>query len=129
MNEVKVNSFLKVMGIIMLVCGILSAIVSLIGIAGVAILALAGANSALLYASVALAVAGAVLQIVAGAKGIGAAKAPEKAPGCVKLGIAIIALSLLSNVLSLIGGGDLDILSIALGLVIPVLYTYSATKK
>ena len=47
MNEVKVNSFLKTMAIIMLVCGILSAIVSLIGIAGVAVLAALGANSAL----------------------------------------------------------------------------------
>ena len=76
-----------------------------------------------------MAVAGAVLQIVAGAKGIGAAKDAQKAPGCVKLGIVIIALSLLSTVLSLIGGGDFDIVSIALGLVVPVLYTYSAAKK
>ena len=129
MNEVKVNGFLKTMAIIMLVCGILSAIVSLIGIAGVAILVLAGASSGLLYGSIGLAVAGAVLQIVAGAKGIGAAKDAQKAPGCVKLGIVIIALSLLSTVLSLIGGGDFDIVSIALGLVVPVLYTYSAAKK
>ena len=129
MNEVKVNGFLKTMAIIMLVCGILSAIVSLIGIAGVAILVLAGASSGLLYGSIGLAVAGAVLQIVAGAKGIGAAKDVQKAPGCVKLGIVIIALSLLSTVLSLIGGGDFDIVSIALGLVVPVLYTYSAAKK
>ncbi|MBP3411701.1 MAG: hypothetical protein J6K89_00405 [Oscillospiraceae bacterium] len=129
MNEVKVNSFLKTMAIIMLVCGILSAIVSLIGIAGVAVLAALGANSGLLYGGVALSVAGSVLQIVAGIKGIGAATNAQKAPGCVKLGIAIIALSILSNILSLIGGGELDILSIALGLVVPVLYTYSAMKK
>lgn len=129
MNEVKVNGFLKTMAIIMLVCGILSAIVSLIGIAGVAILVLAGASSGLLYGSIGLAIAGAVLQIVAGVKGIGAAKDVQKAPGCVKLGIVIIALSLLSTVLSLIGGGDFDIVSIALGLVVPVLYTYSAAKK
>ena len=59
----------------MLIGGILGAIVSLIGIAGVAVLALAGANSTLLYLSVAIAVLGAVLQIIAGGGEIAASPA------------------------------------------------------
>ncbi len=129
MNEVKTNSFLKVMGIIMLICGIIGAIVSLLGIAGVAILALAGANSALLYGSVALAVLSAVLQIVAGAKGIGASKDATKTPACIKLGVVIIVLSILSNVLTVVGGGEFSITNLATGLIVPVLYTISAAKK
>ena len=129
MNEVKQNTFLKVMAIIMLVGGILGAIVSLIGIAGVAVLALAGANSALLYLSVAIAVLGAVLQIVAGGKGIGAAKNPAKIPGCVKIGIVVIVVSILSTVISLIGGGEFKIMNLITSLIVPVLYTVAAAKK
>ena len=113
----------------MLICGILAAIIALLGVAGVAVLALAGANSGLLYAGVAMAVLGAVLQIIAGAKGIGASKNPEKAPACVKLGIVIILVSVLSNVVSMIGGGDFSVASLATGLLVPVLYTVSAAKK
>ncbi|MBR6825746.1 MAG: hypothetical protein IKM59_04280 [Oscillospiraceae bacterium] len=129
MNEVKQNTFLKVMAIIMLIGGILGAIVSLIGIAGVAVLALAGANSTLLYLSVAIAVLGAVLQIIAGGKGLGAAKNPAKIPGCIKIGVVVIVVSILSTVVSLIGGGEFKITNLITSLIVPVLYTVAAAKK
>ena len=129
MNEVKQNTFLKVMAIIMLIGGILGAIISLLGIAGVAILALAGANSAILYLSVALAVLGAVLQIIAGGKGLGAAKDPAKAPACVKLGIVICVLSIVSNIMTVVGGGEFSISNLITSLIVPGLYTFSAAKK
>lgn len=129
MNEVKQNTFLKVMAIIMLIGGILGAIVSLIGIAGVAVLALAGANSTLLYLSVAIAVLGAVLQIIAGGKGLGAAKDPAKIPGCIKIGVVVIVVSILSTVVSLIGGGEFKIMNLITSLIVPVLYTVAAAKK
>jgi len=129
MNEVKQNTFLKVMAIIMLIGGILGAIVSLIGIAGVAVLALAGANSTLLYLSVAIAVLGAVLQIIAGGKGLGAAKDPAKVPGCIKIGVVVIIVSILSTVVSLIGGGEFKIMNLITSLIVPVLYTVAAAKK
>ncbi len=129
MNEVKQNTFLKVMAIIMLIGGILGAIVSLIGIAGVAVLALAGANSTLLYLSVAIAVLGAVLQIIAGGKGLGAAKNPAKIPGCIKIGVVVIVVSILSTVVSLIGGGEFKIMNLITSLIVPVLYTVAAAKK
>ena len=129
MNEVKQNTFLKVMAIIMLIGGILGAIVSLIGIAGVAVLALAGANSTLLYLSVAIAGLGAVLQIIAGGKGLGAAKDPAKIPGCIKIGVVVIVVSILSTVVSLIGGGEFKIMNLITSLIVPVLYTVAAAKK
>ena len=129
----KQNTFLKVMAIIMLICGILGAIVSVIPAAISALGALAGLKFiwliALIIATV-FSITSAVLQIVAGAKGMGAAKDPAKAPACVKLGIAIIALCVIANVLTWIApGGNIDIVSLLSGLVIPGLYTYSATIK
>ena len=117
------------MAIIMLIGGILGAIVSLIGIAGVAVLALAGANSTLLYLSVAIAVLGAVLQIIAGGKGLGAVKDPAKIPGCIKIGVVVIVVSILSTVVSLIGGGEFKIMNLITSLIVPVLYTVAAAKK
>ncbi|MBE6985127.1 MAG: hypothetical protein E7434_05905 [Ruminococcaceae bacterium] len=129
----KQNTFLKVMAIIMLVGGILGAIVSVIPAAISVLGALAGLDFiwllALIIASV-FAIVSSVLQIVAGAKGLGAAKDPAKAPTCVKLGIVIMALCVLSSTLTWIApGGSFDVVSLLSGLVIPGLYTFSATRK
>lgn len=132
MNEVKTNSFLKVMSIIMLVCGIISAIVSLIAAVGAGALAYLSEGSSLfflVYVSVAIAIVGSVLQIVAGAKGIGASKDPAKVPACTKLGITIIALSILSTILGVIAGTGFDFFNLILSLIIPGLYTYSTMQK
>ena len=129
----KENKFLKVMGIIMLVCGVIGAVVSLIPIAWDAILALIGVKLSQMLTRVlgtALLVISVVLQIIAGVKGINASTRPEKAPACVKLGIAIIVLAVLSNILgALAPDGKFDIASLILNAIIPGLYVYSAMQK
>lgn len=129
----KQNTFFKVMTIIMLVCGILAAVLSVIPAAISFLGALVGLDfidMLILIVATLLSIAGAVLQIVAGAKGLGACKDPSKMPACIKLGIAIIILCLVSNILAWIApGGSLDIKSLVLNLVVPGLYVYSATQK
>ena len=129
----KQNTFLKVMAIIMLIGGILGAIISVIPAAISLLAALAGLDIIwlliLIVANV-LSIGGAILQIVAGVKGLGAAKDSAKAPACVKLGIVIIAVCVISNVLIWISpDGKFDISGLLTGLLVPGLYTYSATLK
>ena len=129
MNQVKENMGLKVTAIIMLVGGIISAVLSLTSIAGVALLNLIGIKSALIYIAIIVAVGGSVVQIVAGANGIKAAKDPTKAPACVKLGVVIIALNIFASLLNIIAGNGFDFTSLALGLILPCLYTAFAAGK
>ncbi len=129
----KQNTFLKVMAIIMLIGGILGAVISVIPAAISVLGALAGLDFIWLIAliiSTVMAIGGAVLQIIAGVKGLGAAKDPSKAPQCVKLGIIIIALCIISNILVWIApDGSLDIVNLLSGLLVPALYIFSATQK
>ena len=132
MNEVKENKFLKVMSIIMLVCGILGAVISLIptavGIIG-AVVGLALGQLAALLISTILLVISVVLEIVAGAKGLKASKNAALAPACVKLGIIIIVVSLISNILgALAPDGSFDVTSFITSCILPGLYIYSAKK-
>ena len=69
-----------------------------------------------------------VIQIIAGAKGLKACKAPETAGKCVTWGIVIAVLSIISLVIGLIGGGDFSIINLALNLLVPGLYVYGALK-
>lgn len=129
----KENMFLKVMAIIMLIGGILGAIISIIPAAISVLGALADLKliyMLILIVATIFAVVGAVLQILAGVKGLAAAKDSSKAPECVKLGILIVALCLVSNVLSWIApNGSVDIVGLLTNLVVPGLYTYSAMQK
>lgn len=123
--------FLKITSILMIVGGIISAIVGVIAILGVsALAALAGSaeGTGLLYASSILVTISSVIQIIAGAKGLKACKAPETAGKCVTWGIVIAALSIISMVIGLIGGGDFKITNLALNLLVPGLYVYGAWK-
>lgn len=124
----KGQTFLKATSILMIIGGVIAAIVSLIGIAGVALLASLGGASGLLYLSVGIAVAASVIELIAGIKGVGACKAPEKAAACVKWGIIIAVLSVISMVVNLIGGGEFEIVNFILNLVLPVLYVIGAAQ-
>lgn len=124
----KGQTFLKVIAILMIIGGVIAAIVSLIGIAGVALLATLGGASGLLYLSIGIAVLASVIELIAGIKGVGACKAPEKAAACVKWGIIIAALSIISTIVNLIGGGDFSVVSLILNLILPVLYVVAALQ-
>lgn len=138
----KGRTILKVCSILMMIGGILSAIlgvVTFIGIASVAemlgewgelgeLAELADVRLVpwMLYASSALVVVGAIVEIIASAMGLGACKAPEKAKRCVIWGIIVAALCVVSEILIVVGGGDFNIITLITGLVVPVLYIIGA---
>ena len=126
------NKFLKVTGILMIISGGISIIVSIIAVLGVGVLAAAlggdGSLTLLMLAAV-LALISAVISLVAGILGVKNAAKPEKAMVCIVFGILTAVLSVLGNVLTVAGGGSFSIPSLLLGLVIPVLYLIGAFQN
>ena len=127
----KGQKILKVTSILMIIGGIIAAIAGVIAILGVSALAVLSGSAegtGLLYASSILVTVASVIQFIAGIKGIGACSAPQKAASCVKWGIIIAVLSIISMIIGLIGGGEFSIVSLVLNLLLPGLYIFSAVQ-
>ena len=125
------QTFLKVTSILMVIGGIIALLAGVFAILGVsALAALMGSaeGTGLLYAGSVLAVVTSAVEILAGAKGLKACRLPEKAGECVILGIAIVALSMISMVVSVKGGGEFNIINLVVNLLVPVLYILGAVK-
>ena len=127
--KTKGSGFLKVTGILMIIGGGISIILSIIAVLGVAALVYISdgeASSAMLYASVALMVVSAVAQLVAGIIGVVNCKKPEKAGVCIAWGVIVAVLCIAGTILNSVGGGSFSIFSLVLGLVLPILYIIGA---
>lgn len=125
------QTFLKVTSILMVIGGIIALLAGVFAILGVsALAALMGSaeGTGLLYAGSVLAVVTSAVEILAGVKGLKACRLPEKAGKCVILGIAIVALSMISMAVSVKGGGEFKIINLVVNLLVPVLYTLGAVK-
>ena len=125
------QTFLKVTSILMVIGGIIALFAGVFAILGVsALAALMGSaeGTGLLYAGSVLAVVTSAVEILAGAKGLKACRLPEKAGECVILGIAIVALSMISMAVSVKGGGEFKIINLVVNLLVPVLYILGAVK-
>ena len=116
------SKFLKVTGILMIIFGALALVLAIIVIAGISLLAAMGASSGLLTVSCILMLVGAVAELVAGIIGVKNWNKLEKAGTCITWGIIVIVLCVISNILTVVGGGDFSVLNLVTGLVIPVLY-------
>ena len=127
----KGQTFLKVTSILMVIGGALGALSSLLGIAGVALLAAAADSHAaalLLYVALALAIFACVVEFIAGLKGLRTCKTGENADKCVVWGIIVAAIIVVSTAINLLNGGEFSITNILLNLVVPVLYVYGAAQ-
>ena len=122
---------LKITSILMVIGGVIAAVVGVIAILGVKALAeLAGTttDTGLLYASLILVIVASVIQFIAGIKGIGACSAPQKAASCIKWGLIIAGLSICSMIIGLVAGGEFNIISLVLNLLLPGFYVYGAMQ-
>ena len=127
----KGQKLLKVTSILMIIGGVIAVIAGILAILGIsALVALSESaeGAGLLYASSIIVVVASVIQFIAGIKGIGACRAPQKAASCIKWGIIIAVLSIISMIICLIGGGEFSIVSLVLNLLLPGLYIFSAVQ-
>lgn len=126
----KGSKFLKVTGILMIVFGALALILSIVAAIGLAALVALDLNTWQYTAAVILMLVGSIFEMIAGIVGVKNCNKPEKAGTCMVWGIIVIALSVLSNVLTLVGNPDnFSIVNLLTGLVIPVLYLIGAVMN
>ncbi len=126
----KGSKFLKVTGILMIIFGALALILSIVAAIGLATLAALDLNTWQYTAAVILMLVGSIFELIAGIVGVKNCNKPEKAGTCMVWGIIVIALSVLSNVLTLVGNPDnFSIVNLLTGLVIPVLYLIGAVMN
>lgn len=126
----KGQKILKVTSILMIIGGIIAAIAGVIAILGVsALAALSGSaeGTGLLYASSILVTVASVIQFIAGIKASGLQRT-QKAASCVKWGIIIAILAIISIIIGFVGGGQFSITSLVLNLLLPGLYVYGAMQ-
>lgn len=64
--------------------------------------------------------------MIAGIKGIKHSKRSEKAGKLIVWGAIVAVFSVLSIVMSLVNGGEFNVVSVLTGIAIPVLYIYGA---
>ena len=83
----------------------------------------------MLYAACALSLVCAVVELIAGIVGVKNCKNPEKAGICIVWGVLVAVLYIISTILSSVGGGEFNIVSLLIGLVLPVLYIIGAFKN
>lgn len=125
------QKILKVTSILMIVGGIIAAITGVIALLSISTLAaLSGSakGTGLLYASSILVTLASVIQLIAGIKGLGACSDSQKAASCIKWGIIIAILTIISMIIGLVGGGTFSITSLVLNLLLPGLYVYGAVQ-
>ncbi len=143
--EQKGSTLLKVVSIIMIIGGILSAIGSVIVAAGAgfvtavqgdpslqAAAAEAGANmgvvTGLVWVAAIFCVVSAVIEIIAGVKGKKNYANPSAAQNLMIWGIVCAVVSVIGNILFATSGAGVQVISIVLGLVLPVLYIIGALQ-
>lgn len=128
--------FLKVTGILLIVFGGLAVVGALLAMAGGGLLAAGAAEAGLeaglvggvvMIASIVMLIAGAI-NLVFGIIGVKNCDKPEKAQSCFVCGIIMIVLQVLGIIMNL-SSGSLNIISVLIGLALPVLYTIGAVKN
>ena len=124
--------FLKVTGILMIIGGALSLIISVIAIVGIAALAYISSgeiSSGLLYASGILMLISSAAELIAGIIGVKNSKNPERAGTCIVWGVIVAVLSIIGMILNSVGGGSFSATSLLTSLVLPVLYIIGAFQN
>ena len=127
----KGQKLLKVTSILMIIGGVIAAsvgVLALLGISALVALAESAEGACLLYASSAIIIVSSVIEFIAGIKGVGACSALQKAAACVKWGIVIAVLYIISTIIGIIGGSQFSIINLVLNMLLPGLYSYGAVQ-
>lgn len=138
------SKLLKVMSILMIIGGILSAIVSLFSLVGAGAMTAVsgnpdaqkaaadagtnmGAVTAFIWVSVIIMVISAVIEIIAGVKGVKNWNNPSAAQSLLGFGVVCAILAVIGSIVSAVGGA-FSIFGLILGLIFPVLYIIGAVQ-
>ena len=87
------------------------------------------ANMGLLLFGAILWLFGTGISLVAGIIGVKNAAKPEKATVCIVFGLSAALASVLSNILTVVGGGEFNVSGLLTGLLFPILYLIGAIQN
>ena len=127
-NRSNGSSFLRVCGILMIIGAILSLVFAVIAVIVIRQPG-SGLNTPIHWVSVVLAFVGSLIELIAGILGVRYANRPEKAKTCIVCGVLVILMTLLSQVISAVSGGEVNFLNALTGLLVPILYVIGAFKN
>lgn len=127
-NRSNGSSFLRVCGILMIIGAILSLVFAVIAVIVIRQPG-SGLNTPIHWVSVVLAFVGSAIELIAGILGVRYADRPEKAKTCIVCGVLVILMTLLSQVISAVSGGEVNFLNALTGLLVPILYVIGAFKN
>lgn len=130
--ETKKNSLLFVSGILMIIGGAIALILWGVLAATLAtVLSIVGDTDGMQLVAVStyLGLGGSVIQLVAGILGVANAAKPQKATVCIIFGFLTFVISIVANVLNVAGNNKVSVVSIILGIVLPVIYLIGAFQN
>lgn len=127
-NRSNGSSFLRVCGILMIIGAILGLVFAVLAVIVIRQPG-SGLNTPIHWVSVVLAFVGSVIELIAGILGVRYADRPEKAKTCIVCGVLVILMTLLSQVISAVSGGEVNFLNALTGLLVPILYVIGAFKN
>ena len=127
-NRSNGSSFLRVCGILMIIGAIFSLFFAVVAVIVVKQPG-SGLNTPIHWVSVVLAFVGSAIELIAGILGVRYADKPEKAKTCIVCGVLVILMTLLSQVISAVSGGEVNFLNALTGLLVPILYVIGAFKN
>lgn len=128
----KSNGFLKVTGILMIIGGVFTILLSILAVAGLGALAVtlgAEADWGLLAVSSIVGFISGAISLIAGIAGTKNANKPEKAMTCIIYGGLTVLLSILGSILNVLGGNQFSVIGLITGLLVPVLYLTGAFQN
>ena len=124
----KGKGLLKVVGILMIIGGAISIIMSIVAILGVGALTYL-ADGDLSSAQLVIMILGSVAELIAGIIGVKNCTKPEKATSCLVFGIIVAIFNLLGIIIGAVGGSGFNFMSLVTGLVLPVLFIVGAVMN
>ena len=127
-NRSNGSSFLRVCGILMIIGAIFSLFFAVVAVIVVKQPG-SGLNTPIHWVSVVLAFVGSAIELIAGILGVRYADKPEKAKTCIVCGALVILMTLLSQVISAVSGGEVNFLNALTGLLVPIQYVIGAFKN
>ena len=127
-NRSNGSSFLRVCGILMIIGAILGLVFAVLAVIVIRQPG-SGLNTPIHWVSVVLAFVGSAIELIAGNLGVRYADRPEKAKTCIVCGVLVILMTLLSQVISAVSGGEVNFLNALTGLLVPILYVIGAFKN
>ena len=127
------NKVLKITGILMIISGAIGTGVGFLALLGIAVTGVAalslGVSMGVLVLLTLLAIAGGIINLVAGILGVINASKPEKAKICIIFGILSLAVLLLGNIVDFVAGDGVNVLNLLKGVVLPALYLAGAFQN